>query len=108
MTNPDQFIKELIQELTLLVKAKYGQESKAIKNDITEFIESSSDKLYRWYTLLESEKLTLEEFALLVRSQKDLFIIQSLHKAGVSRISLGHFKNSIVSVIINTAFKFLL
>jgi len=37
----------------------------------------------------------------LVKSQKDLLFMKALNKAGVSKISLGHFKNKVVKTIID-------
>ena len=45
--------------------------------------------------------ITREEYELLLKSQKDLVIMKTLHKAGISSISLGHFKNSVIQMIVD-------
>ncbi len=106
--NTDDFIKDLTTDLLSLVKDKYKKESSAITKDVDQFIALSKDKLARWTDLLTTEQLTKEEYALLISSQKDLFVMKALHKTGVSNISLGHFKNKVIDLIINKAFALLI
>ena len=105
--NPEDLIKDLKNALVVLIKDKYGEESKAIKNDVETFLKESKEKLIRWTELLEQKLISKEEFELLMLSQKDLFVMKTLHKKGVSNISLGHFKNKAIQVVISGVFRFL-
>ena len=104
----NDLIKDIKNSLVALVKSKYGKESKAIEKDIEDFIVQSKEKLIRWTELLEQNLISKEEFELLMLSQKDLFIMETLHKKGVSKISLGHFKNKAIQVVVSGVFRFLL
>ncbi|WGH74366.1 hypothetical protein P8625_09595 [Tenacibaculum tangerinum] len=98
----EKIFKELRSSLTVLFNDKYNDFSKESKKDIDRFLNASKEKLERWTLLLAEGKLTLQDFEWLVESQKDLFEMKALQAAGISKISLGHFKNNIVSTIINT------
>ena len=104
----DDLIKEIKNSIVALVKSKYGKESKAIEKDINEFLKQTNYKLVRWTQLLEQNQISKEEFELLMTSQKDLFVMETLHKKGVSKISLGHFKNKVIQVVVSGVFRFLL
>ncbi|UZO82410.1 hypothetical protein NBT05_08030 [Aquimarina sp. ERC-38] len=103
----DNLLEELKSSILTLVKDKYDMDSKKIKNEVEEFLQSSKDRLIRWTVLLAEKSITPEEYALLLTAQKDEFVIQSLYQAGISRISLGHLKNKIIDVIIDTVIRFL-
>ena len=99
----DDLIQEIKREIARLVRDKYDKEGAAVQKDIALFLNQSKEKLLRWTFLWEEKKLTEEEFAILVNSQKDFFIINVLYRKGVSAVSLGHFKNQIVDIIIQKA-----
>lgn len=96
----DKILKELKTTLVTLFNDKY-ELTKESKKDIDAFLKESRDKLERWTILLKEQKLTIEDFEWLVKSQKDLFHLKALQIAGVSKISLGHFKNKIVKTIVD-------
>ncbi|CAM1359837.1 conserved hypothetical protein [Tenacibaculum sediminilitoris] len=98
----EKILQELKNTLTSLFNNKYSEFSKESKKDIELFLNESKDKLERWTSLLAQEKLTLDDFEWLVKSQKDLFQLKALQAAGISAISLGHFKNKIINTIIET------
>lgn len=97
----DDLIKDLKESIVDLVKEKYGKKSKEIEKEIVSFLKETEESLFRWILLLEQKKITEKEFELLVSAQKDVFVMNQLHQMGVSKISLGHFKNKILSLIIN-------
>lgn len=101
----DNILKELKSELLALLNNKFTNLSKESKKDIDAFLKQSEEKLKRWTLLLSQGELTQEDFEWLVKSQKDLMLFQALHTAGVSKIKLGHLKNSIVNVIVRTIIK---
>lgn len=101
----DNILKELKSELLALLNNKFTNLSKESKKDIDAFLKQSEEKLKRWTFLLAQGELTQEDFEWLVKSQKDLMLFQALHTAGVSKIKLGHLKNSIVNTIVSTIIK---
>lgn len=106
--NANDLIEEIRTAILELVKEKYNQRSKEIENEVDTFLQDSKDKFVRWITLLKDGKLKKEEFALLMNSQKDIFVIKTLYQAGISKISLGHLKNNIIDIILNAVFKLIL
>ncbi|MDE1207914.1 hypothetical protein [Tenacibaculum larymnensis] len=98
----EKILQELKNSLTFLFNDKYSEFSKESKKDIELFLNESKDKLKRWTSLLAQGKLNLEDFEWLVESQKDLFKMKALQTAGISKISLGHFKNKVVKTIVDT------
>lgn len=97
----DDLIKELKESIVDLVNEKYGKKSKEIEKEIALFLKETEESLFRWTLLLADKKITEKEFELLLSAQKDVFVISQLHQLGVSKISLGHFKNKILNLIIN-------
>ncbi|SDL82646.1 hypothetical protein [Kriegella aquimaris] len=95
----EKLFKELKTEISELIKEKFGEESSTVKNEIAEFVDESREKLQRWTLLFASGQISKDELELLLASQKDLFVMQSLYQTGVSKISLGHFKNKVVGVV---------
>lgn len=98
----ETIIGGLKEQLTQLFGDKYKEFGKASKKDINAFLDNSKEKLERWTLLLAEEKLTPDDFQWLVTSQKDLLTLKALEKAGVSKISLGHFKNTVIDAVFNT------
>ena len=98
----EKILQELKKSLTLVFNDKFSEFYKESKKDIELFLNESKDKLESWTSLLKQDKLTLDDFEWLVESQKDLFHLKALQAAGISKISLGHFKNKIVKTIIDT------
>lgn len=97
----DILLKQLTTALVSLFGEKWGDMEGASKKDIDLFLEESKEKLERWTLLLVNGDLDLEDFEWLVKSQKDLLVMQALHTAGVNKISLGHFKNKAIKTIID-------
>ena len=98
----EKILQELKKSLITLFNDKFSEFSQESKKDVTAFLNESKDKLERWTTLLKQGKLTLDDFEWLMQSQKDLFHLKALQTVGVSKISLGHFKNKIIKTIVNT------
>jgi hypothetical protein len=80
----------------------------AAREDAETFIANSGDKLQRWTKLLAEGQLTQDEFAALVRSQKDLAEMNALSLAGISAARAQVFRDKMVAVVIDSAFKVLL
>ncbi len=97
----NEILKELKSALTKLFGEKWEDLKGDSKKDVEQFLNDSKDKLERWTLLLANQDITLDDYEWLVKSQKDLLLMKALHKAGVSKISLGHFKNRVVKTIVS-------
>ncbi|WP_338359906.1 hypothetical protein [Yeosuana marina] len=97
----EKLLKELKSSLIELFGEKWEDLKGESKKDIDQFLEDSKEKLKRWTELLANGDITLEDYEWLIKSQKDLMLMQALHSAGVNKISLGHFKNKVIKTIID-------
>ncbi len=97
----EEILKELKASLLQLFGEKWEDLKGESKKDVEQFLKDSKEKLKRWTVLLANGDITLDDYEWLVKSQKDLLLMKALHRAGVSKISLGHFKNKIIRVIID-------
>ena len=97
----DKLLKELKSSLVELFGEKWKDLKGESKKDIDQFLKDSEVKLKRWTHLLVNDDIDLEDYEWLVKSQKDLMLMQALHSAGVNKISLGHFKNKVIKTIID-------
>ncbi|HPF10754.1 MAG TPA: hypothetical protein PKW08_08095 [Flavobacteriaceae bacterium] len=103
----EKLFKELKDEVLALVKDKFDKEGQNITQDVSLFFDEAKDKLKRWSELLATGVITKDEYKLLLLSQKDLVIMHTLHKAGVSNIKLGHFKNAVINTVIDKTLAFI-
>ena len=94
-------LKELRTSLISLFGEKWAGFKSESKKDIDQFLEDSKLKLKRWTVLLANGDIDIDDYEWLVKSQKDLMLMQALHSAGVHKISLGHFKNKVIKTVID-------
>jgi len=104
----ENILKELKDTLLTLVKDTFTDFKTEGKKDMLAFLKSSEEKLKRWTSLLETGDIAADDFEWLVKSQKDLLIMNSLYQTGISKIKLGHFKNKVIKTVVNTIFKLIL
>ncbi|AXG70252.1 hypothetical protein KORDIASMS9_02491 [Kordia sp. SMS9] len=100
-------LKELKGNLLSLMGSKFDDLKEESKKDVQDFLNASKAKLERWTTLLAEGNITLDDYKWLVESQKDLVVLEGLYAAGVSKIKLGHLKNSILDTVLETAIGFI-
>ena len=98
----EKLLKQLKQELVILLGDKYKEFKPEIQKDITAFLESSKEKLERWSLLLASSSITEEEFSWLLKSQQDLIALKALQGAGLSKIKMNNIKNAIIQTVFKT------
>ncbi|WP_136468755.1 hypothetical protein [Flagellimonas onchidii] len=97
----EKILKELKESLLQVLGDQYGGFKKETKKDIEDFLNASKDKLERWTKLLASGDISMDEYQWLVKSQKDLLAMKGLEKVGISKISLGHFKNKVIKTVVD-------
>jgi hypothetical protein len=79
--------------------------TKLAEDDAQAFLKSSAQKLQRWTTMLASQQITKAEFAALVESQKALAQLDALTHAGIAAAALQRFRDGLIELVINAAFK---
>ncbi len=97
----DDLLKDIKESILVLVKETYDKNNNGIEKEISAFLKETEDSIFRWGLLLQEKKITEKELELLITAQKDRFMINQLHQLGISKISLGHFKNKIIKLILN-------
>lgn len=98
----EKLLKELRTNLLAALGDKYHSFSSQAKKDIAAFLKESQEKLERWAILYANGSINQEEFEWLVKSQKDLLVLQALYQTGISKIALGHLKNKMIKIVIDT------
>ena len=104
----DDFRDAVLKDAEDLAKTVLKRSVKEARADAETFIKKSAAKLERWTRLLAEGELTKDEFASLVRSQKDLAELKALTKAGVQASRLQKFREKLTDVVIDKAFDILL
>ena len=97
----EQLFKDLKEEIIAEAKEKFGEQGNDIISDMEAYLAHSKEKLKKWTLLFTDGKIDKDELAWLLKSQKDLLVLQTLQNAGVSKIRLGHFKNKIISTVLS-------
>ena len=96
----DQLKKDVVSLGELTVKG-YVKEA---KDDGKKMLNEMKDNLQRWTLQLSRGDLTTQDFEWLVFSQKDLLLMEGLKQAGLASIRAEQFKNSVLSLVIDTIF----
>lgn len=104
----EDILKDLKTNLCAIVKETFFDFKNEGEKDMKAFLNSSKDKLKKWTLLLESGNLAVDDFEWLVKSQKDLLVMNALYQTGLSKIKLGHFKNKVITTIVSTVIKIVL
>ena len=97
--NFEELFNDLKEEIITEAKEKFGEQGKDIIADMEEYLAHSKEKLKKWTLLFAAGSIDKEELAWLLQSQKDLLILKTLQNAGVSKISIGHFKNKVIDSV---------
>jgi len=108
MSTFDDFREAILKDAEDLAKTVLKRGVKEARADAEAFIKKSAEKLERWTRLLAAGELSKDEFASLVRSQKDLAELKALTKAGIQASRLQKFREKLTDVVIDKAFDILL
>lgn len=95
----NSILSEIKKVVFQLFEEQYGTLKNTSKQEIECFLENATEKLKRWSKLLKNKELTKEEFIWLLKSQKDCIHLKALQQVGVSKISIGLFKNKVLNTV---------
>ncbi len=104
----EEILKKLKENLLKLVQDEYDDFKDSGEEVVDDFLNNSKEKLEKWTNLLANKIITLEEYKWLLKSQKDLFEINALYSAGVSKIRINKFKNKAINTIVDVVVKIVL
>lgn len=99
----DRFREAVLSEVGDLARDFLHGNVDQARGMAADFIEMSRAKLERWSRLLAQGAIDEEEFAALVRSQKDLAQLNALAQAGIALSRAQEFRNKMTDVVIGTA-----
>ncbi len=104
MANIDQIVHDAEQQIAQLA----GQLLKKFKSqavaDGQNFVQVTKADLTEWVSALEAGELDKDDFASLVRGEKDLAEMHALKQQGLAQIDIDAFTNGITQILINSAF----
>lgn len=79
----------------------------AIEDGKSILVEMKSD-LERWTVELTDGNLPEDEFQFLVESKKDLLKLEALKQSGLTKIQIDSFRDAVVGLVLDSAFKIFL
>ena len=98
----NEIFQELKSAVETFAKQKFSDFSNEAAGDAGQFLNQTKDQLERWVTRLTKGELTPDDFAWLVKGQKDLAEMAFLKQAGVTLIRVDEFKAGLLNVIVKT------
>lgn len=102
--NFQEIFKSLKTDAVTMAKVSFKAMAKEAEQDAHHLLDELKEKLSKWVTLLAEGKLDKEDFELLVSAQKDLVGMVALQKAGLAKIKIEHFRDSIINLITDSVF----
>jgi hypothetical protein len=75
------------------------------RTDAKSFLTLAEEDLKRWTSELADNKLTQDDFADLVKGDADLAELDALTQAGIIEADLQRFRDGLVNLVVDAAFK---
>lgn len=100
----DDFVVAVRPGLATLAQNLFSETAAAAQSDGQQLVDDSREKLERWLNLLASGALTRDEFEFLLGMQADIGKMHALKAAGIARQRIERFRESVVSLLVSTAF----
>ena len=101
--NFDQFFNTLKDGVVDIVKDEAGEFLDQAKDDGKAFLDESKDRLKKWTVMLKEGKLDKEDFAFLIKGQKDLAKMNALTQAGMAAIQIDRIRVAVIDLVIKAA-----
>ena len=101
----NDFVSTLKSDLLDFAKENLEEYKDELLKDGTLFIEKAKSDLERWTEALASGALSKEDFEFLLKGKKDLAQMEALKQLGLSKIRITKITNSIIDVVVGSAFK---
>lgn len=101
----NDFVSTLKNDLLDFAKENFEEYKDEILKDGTLFIEKAKSDLERWAEGLTTGALSKADFEFLLKGKKDLAQMEALKQLGLSKIRITKITNSILDVVVGSAFK---
>lgn len=108
MSKFDDFLKALKDGVKELAEKSWKEYQQSAVKDGNSFVEKTKKDLERWIKLLASGDLTPKDFEWLVKGKKDYAELKALEQAGLTLVRRDQFRNSLIDLVVGTAFKLFL
>ena len=105
MSKFNHFETELKQQLETYAATIWKDYKSSTLKEANEFALNTREDLKRWSIALARGQLTRDDFAWLVESKRDLFHLETLKQAGLSKVAIGRFINGVIDLVVTTALK---
>lgn len=103
MADFTKLLDDLKTQLGTLAEQQLKEFGDQGKLDATAFLEQSRGQLEKWSQLLADKQIDEDEFRTLVESLKTSAEMESLRKASAGQQRIDNFRDSAITVIVNTA-----
>lgn len=104
----DDFRTSVLDGAEGLAKTLLKGSVKEAREDAEAFVKKSAAKIQKWAKQVTDGELTQEEFAVLVRSQKDLAEMNALTHAGIAAVKVNKFRSDLTGLVVKNALDILL
>lgn len=104
MSGFDEFVNAVLEGAKQLAREMLRQGIEEARQDAQSFLQRTEEKMRRWTALLARGELKPDEFAFLVRSQKDLADLAGLTRLGIEAARLQQFRDRLIDLVIDKAF----
>ncbi len=101
--NFDQFFDTLKTGVVDIAKTEAADFLQQATDDGKKFLDDSKDKIIKWTKMLADEQLDKDEFASLVRGQKDLAEMVALKQAGMAAVRIDRIRVAVIDLVIKAA-----
>jgi hypothetical protein len=90
------------QATTLATKLFTGFVNQAVQ-DSEAFLQKTENDIATWLQDLQAGNITKDNFASLVRGEKDLAEMRALKEAGLGQVAIDTFVNGFIQIVISVA-----
>jgi len=101
----NDFVSTLKNDLLDFAKENLEEYKDEILKDGARFVEKAKSDLERWTEGLATGALSKADFEFLLKGKKDLAQMEALKQLGLSKIRITKITNSIIDVVVGSAFK---
>jgi hypothetical protein len=105
MSKLDDYWKAVQDGLLNIAKGDLKDFLKQAKDDGDQFLTSVKNDVETWTKQLNDGGLSKDEFDFLVRGKADLAKMHALMEAGITAIRVQNFRDAVINLVIDTAFK---
>ena len=101
----DDFISDVVSGAKDFARQNLHDFVNQAEGDTRDFLTTSRAELQKWLKQLSRGEITKEMFENLVQGEKDLATMHTLTEAGVAVATLQRFRDKLIDLVIDAAFK---